>query len=110
MALVDYLVPLHGYSNANLCFRCQKACGGCSWSELDPVTRKPRFEPVPGWTAKKILLNVGRSRKKRHIIETYHITACPEFVPDEERHVERVSITDEQFEKLMKEWRIWGWF
>ena len=79
----DCLVPIKGYSNANLCFRCQKACGGCSWSELDPVTRKPRFEPVPGWTAKKILLNLGGGGgKKKNITETYHITACPEFVSD----------------------------
>ena len=84
MALKDYLVPVTG-TKTNICFRCQNACGGCSWSEIDPDTKKPRYEPVPGWTAKKVLLNVGYNCKKRRLIETYHITACPEFIPDKER-------------------------
>lgn len=53
----------------NICFKCQRACGGCSWSA--------DFEPVPGWTAEPALLNGG--------IETYHITACPLFLPDKPR-------------------------
>ena len=59
----------------NICFDCQNACGACSWSA--------RFEPVPGWTAEKLLLNIGVSGNgKKRWVETYHITACPEFVPD----------------------------
>ena len=80
MALSDYLVPIN--SRTNICFDCQKACGGCSWSELDPATKKPRFEPVPVWTAEKKKLIVSCSKGKRIVIDTYHITACPEFVPD----------------------------
>lgn len=49
MALEDYLVPY--WSHANICFDCQRACGGCSWSACHPVTGKPLFLPVPGWTA-----------------------------------------------------------
>lgn len=79
----------HGCWRTNICIDCQKACGGCSWSEADPVTGKLRFEPVPGWTAKKVLLNLGRrsGNGRKVVTETYHITACPEFVPVEERKV-----------------------
>ena len=70
-------------SKTNICIDCQNACGGCSWSEVDPETEKVRFEPVPGWTAEKVLLK-GISKKSKHqVLETYHITACPLFVPDE---------------------------
>ena len=80
MALADYLVPVG--KRTNICFDCQKACGGCSWSEIDPATKKPRFEPVPGWTAKKVMLKTGTTGSKSIWVENYHITACPEFVPD----------------------------
>ena len=73
----------------NICIECQKACGGCSWSEMDPVTGTIRFEPVPGWTAEKVLLNFGTTTSGRKVVtETYHITACPEFVPVAERKVQ----------------------
>ena len=83
MALADYLVPVG--RRTNLCFDCKKACGYCSWSELDPETKKPRFEPVPGWKAKKVILRIGTRHSKNVYVETYHITACPEFVPDDRR-------------------------
>ena len=56
-----------------LCWKCKKACGGCSWAD--------RFEPVEGWTAEK------RVRKYNLFdvtatYETYEIRACPEFVKD----------------------------
>lgn len=57
----------------NICIECQKACGGCSWSKS--------FEPIEGWTAKKCHLPmVGRNSVT--YIETYYITACPEFEQD----------------------------
>lgn len=80
MAMTDYHVRIQ--DKGNICFRCQKACGGCSWSAIDPKTNKPKFEPVPGWTAKKVLLCLGSWGSHKSITETYHITACPEFVPD----------------------------
>lgn len=83
MALSNLLYPL--YQKTNICFDCQNACGGCSWSEINPETKKPRFEPVPGWTAQEVILNVGRSRSGYGLVHTYHITACPQFVPDEKR-------------------------
>ena len=77
----DYFIP--SGPTTNICFDCQRACGGCSWSELDPETDKPRFEPVPGWTAEKTKLNRGEPNGSRPFMETYHITACPLFVPDD---------------------------
>lgn len=47
-----------------LCWNCQKAVCGCSWSR--------NFAPVPGWTATKTEFS-------------YHIKECPEFVADRKR-------------------------
>lgn len=57
---------------AQLCWTCLKACGGCSWSS--------RFEPVPGWTAVAVAMRY-RDGKNRDV-QTYSITACPEYVED----------------------------
>ena len=71
-------------NRANICIDCKKACGGCSWSEVDPATGKVRFEPVPGWTAEEVPLMLSQSGGGYKKIETtYKITACPEFEPDE---------------------------
>lgn len=85
---------------ANICFDCQKACGGCSWSEINPDTGKPRFQPVEGWTAKPTVVQVECGRK----IEGYHITACPEFVQDEKRVGCKGGLTLEQMEVLIRHW------
>ena len=107
MALENYIAAYA--DKTNICFRCKNACGGCSWSELDPDTLKPRFEPVPGWTAKKVMLNVGTNRKGRCFVETYQITGCPLFVKDDRRTDNFKGLTDSQWAELMKKWRIWGW-
>lgn len=70
----------------NICIDCQKACGGCSWTGVDPVTKKLRFEPVRGWTAEETIIRC-KHRDVRRDIKSYHITACPEFVPDKKRGV-----------------------
>ena len=70
---------------ANICFDCQRACGDCPWSELDPETGRPRYAPVPGWTAEKTMLLLGCSNHKRVIKPTYHITDCPLFVSDRKK-------------------------
>ena len=91
MALQDYLVPV---SNPNICFDCQKACGGCSWSR--------DFTPVPGWTATKKTQKIYVGGTKKHRYEkTYHITACPEFVPDEKRESSHGELTERQLELLI---------
>ena len=84
---------------ANICIDCQNACGGCSWSEWDSDNGRPRFEPVPGWTAKRVLLNLGYADGKPRLVDTYEITACPQFVPDpprQRRPSDRYELTEEQ--------------
>ncbi len=51
-----------------LCWTCQNACGGCSWSRS--------FTPVEGWEAKPT---------KNEQTDSYRVISCPEFIPDEER-------------------------
>lgn len=52
-------------STEQLCWTCQKACGDCSRSSC--------FQPVEGWTAKKV---------HRKTCDSYRIEKCPEYVPD----------------------------
>lgn len=98
MSLEQYLTPIN--SKANICFDCDRACGGCSWTEIDPETEKPRFEPVPGWTAKKVKLRLGACNKLVNIAETYHITACPLFTPDPLGRTEEQDGTDRGYNEL----------
>lgn len=67
----------------NICFFCRNACGGCSWSAVDDETKRPRFEPVPGWTATPHRLKIGNCRYGAVYVDTYHITDCPLFDLDE---------------------------
>lgn len=68
-------------TKSNICFDCQRACGGCSWSACHPVTGQPLFIPVPGWTAEPSKLYSAHGSHKRETW-TYHITACPLFLRD----------------------------
>lgn len=59
----------------NICFDCKNAVPdsdghGCPWSR--------KFKPVKGWTARKTKVAVGPQ-----YTETYEITACPLFEPDD---------------------------
>lgn len=76
MGLEQCLIP---QQHGNICFDCANACGNCSWSEVDPVTGRIRFEPVPGWTAKPVYRPITQGTN-RGIRAGYSITACPEFV------------------------------
>lgn len=82
IVLADCIVPIdHDYQatriyGANICIDCKNACGDCEWSEIDPITKHPRFAPVPGWTAKEVLLATSRHGRE---VTTYRITACPKF-------------------------------
>lgn len=70
----------------NICFDCENALCGCSWSALDPVTGKPQFKPVPGWTAEPVVIQ-EKNGSYRYKWDTYCITACPQFVQTPERNV-----------------------
>ena len=90
---------------ANICFDCQKACGGCSWSALDE-NGEPKFEPVPGWTAEEtIVLGGYYSNGEAKHFPSYHITECPEFVRDEPRTGTDREMQDSAFAWLMAKWR-----
>lgn len=70
----------------NICFDCENALGGCSWSALDPVTGKPQFKPVPGWTAEPVVIQ-EKNGSYRYKWDTYSITDCPQFVRTPDRKV-----------------------
>lgn len=62
-----------------LCWTCQNACGGCSWSRS--------FKPVKGWEAKKTVIKHQRSEgcKAPFIYDdSYLVINCPEYKMDED--------------------------
>ena len=69
-----------------LCWSCARACGGCSWTERDPVTHAIRFEPVKGWEAEKTTINGSKSEHGekcyRYTTDSYRVVRCPMYVPD----------------------------
>ena len=65
--------------SASICFDCKKACGGCSWSEYDPVAGKVRWEPVEGWVAEPVMYPPSAPYQK----PSWRVIECPEFEPDE---------------------------
>ena len=64
-------------TSCQLCWRCSKSCGGCSWSR--------RFQPIQGWEAEPTIVKQISNRrdaagKRIYItIKSYKITACPMF-------------------------------
>lgn len=69
-----------------LCWECQRATGGCSWSTMG--------KPVEGWTAEKTKIPNGCAGE---FTDSYKITACPLFKKDEKREPvlvigERISL------------------
>ena len=59
-----------------LCWKCAKACGGCSWSSL-------AHKPVTGWTAERRDLYIQNSSVP---VESYVVHDCLEYVPDGREH------------------------
>ena len=53
--------------NAQLCWRCKNACGGCSWSRS--------FIPVKGWTAEHFVVKDSEGD-----FDSFKITKCPKFI------------------------------
>lgn len=64
---------------ATLCWKCANACGKCSWSDGS-------FTPVDGWTARKTRLRGDRGVYRTKIIESYYVTACPQYEDDREKY------------------------
>lgn len=61
-----------------LCWHCQNACGGCSWSK--------NLTPVEGWKAEKIKLKVDKGNYN----DSYIVNECPKFKPDAKRKKKEV--------------------
>ena len=64
-------------AGATICWKCDNACGGCSWSR--------EFKPVPGWKATRNDVSTSRcvsGKNRRTKTESYIVHECPEFVPD----------------------------
>ena len=84
------------HKKGNICFDCENACGNCSWSAVG-MDGKLLFEPVPGWTAEKVTINLGKGRAT----ETYHITDCPQFSRAGQGQKSKVAMTLEQVEEMI---------
>lgn len=76
-------LPRKGGANVitqtNICMECAKACGGCSWTAVAADGTTLLWQPVEGWTATPVKINVKAEGGKVREIDSYHITACPEF-------------------------------
>lgn len=59
-------------NKASICIGCKRGGGRCSWSQ--------RFEPVPGWTAEKVIIRTQSNGKARHE-EIYKVIDCPSYQP-----------------------------
>ena len=79
-----------------LCWKCAKACGGCSWSSK-------AHKPVEGWTAERRDLYV---QNKTDFAESYVVEACPEYVSDGKNHkriyYNKIEIPTETMQKIIK--------
>lgn len=62
-------------SKPTLCWKCSKACGGCSWSD-------GTFTPVEGWTATETTIRGDRGIWRDRIIQSYIVEECPEYEED----------------------------
>lgn len=70
--------PVH--RSDTLCWSCDNACGGCSWSRS--------LTPVEGWDAERRDVLIQHENKNGHwskYEESYIVYGCPEFVPDRPR-------------------------
>lgn len=88
----------------NICFDCQLATGRCTWSALDPETGDPAFRPVPGWTADPVQILLHYDSGEPILVDTYHITACPMFIPDPPRESDPAQMAVEDLQRLLKKW------
>ena len=60
-------IELKKMESEQLCWRCQNAYGGCSWSK--------EFQPVEGWEAEPTIINGDGVE-----IPSFDIKKCPMFI------------------------------
>lgn len=58
-----------------LCWSCQNACGGCSWSK--------KLKPVRGWKADKLKIKHHNDKDKPVYTDSYFVRECPKYIMDE---------------------------
>ena len=56
-----------------ICWSCQNACGGCSWS------RYKSWQPVEGWEAIETTISLSNHLPR---MQSYIVLSCPQYVPD----------------------------
>lgn len=81
----------------NICFDCERACGGCSWSSIDPVGGGVNFQLPEGCKAEPV-----RDMRNPDEIITYHIMECPLFVQTPSRPNTCSILNDDQNEKFLE--------
>lgn len=59
-----------------LCWDCERACGGCSWSQS--------LKPVHGWTATKLQMKTRTewNGQPGRDVASYIVHDCPQFKRD----------------------------
>lgn len=62
--------------NDTLCWTCQNATGGCSWSK--------KLKPVEGWTAEVRNLKFNENGEAKYD-KSYKVIKCPHYIQDEPR-------------------------
>jgi hypothetical protein len=86
--------------HANICIDCQRAVGGCSWSEVDENTGKIKFQPVEGSVFEDVTTYVRGTKKT-----TKRMVSCPLFVPDEKRESSNGQLGLDQVHMLKIYWK-----
>ena len=61
-----------------LCWKCEKACGRCSWSA--------DFIPVDGWDAMPTIVTADRGHSCERELESFIVKKCPLFNDDTQRY------------------------
>ena len=66
------------YKRETLCWTCKRGVLDCKWMAC--------CEPVKGWTANRtrLKMDIGKNGKSRYA-DSYHITACPNYIAQEAR-------------------------
>ena len=67
-----------------LCWKCSRACGGCSWSA--------DFIRVDGWNAIPTVIHADHGRGYGEDVPSFIVTACPQFDDDSGKYKKSTPI------------------
>lgn len=71
-------------SKPTLCWKCENACGKCSWSD-------GTFTPVEGWKAKPTTVSVMNGVYGVRKVKSFIVEECPQFGDDTGQYNKRVK-------------------